>query len=122
VRGRYPCRRRSNCVQPYCHRFQHPSEKQPLAGTSFPSPPKSGFSLETARKTLKFSANKKWAVSPLISPPAGVFTATQADKLVCISSIGQNAGNFNVRDGRRGKIELIFAAARGGWPELLQES
>jgi hypothetical protein len=50
---------------------------------------------ENALKTLKFSANKKWAISPLISPPAGVPTATQADKFVCILSIGQNAGIFN---------------------------
>jgi hypothetical protein len=52
-------------------------------------------------KPLEFSANKKWAISPLISPPAGAVTAIQADKLVCIFSIGQNAGNFNEKVGRR---------------------
>src|ERR1035441_4826796 len=35
----------------------------------------------------EFEPNKKWAVSPLISPPAGIPTATQADKFVCILSI-----------------------------------
>jgi hypothetical protein len=54
---------------------------------------------ENPRKTGIFSANKKWAISPLISPPAGAVTAILADKLVCILSIGQNAGNFN------GKVE-----------------
>jgi hypothetical protein len=47
------------------------------------------------RKTAEFSANKKWAVSPLISPPAGVITATQADKLVCTLTIDQNGRKFN---------------------------
>ncbi|HEY1256064.1 MAG TPA: hypothetical protein VGF01_14915 [Terracidiphilus sp.] len=53
---------------------------------------------KTSQKTPKFSANKKWAVSPLISPPAGEITATQADKLVCILSIGQNALDFNEKE------------------------
>jgi hypothetical protein len=53
-------------------------------------------------KSGKFSANKKWAVSPLISPPAGVLTATQADKFVCILSIGQNAGKFNGKARKKG--------------------
>jgi hypothetical protein len=48
-----------------------------------------------AWETPEFSANKKWAVSPLISPPAGADTANLADKLVCILSISQNAGKFN---------------------------
>jgi hypothetical protein len=52
-------------------------------------------------KPLEFSANKKWAVSPLISPPAGAVTANLADKLVCIFSISQNAGKFNGKLGRR---------------------
>jgi hypothetical protein len=52
-------------------------------------------------ETGKFSANKKWAISPLISPPAGAVTANLADKLVCILSIGQNAGIFNGKVGRR---------------------
>jgi hypothetical protein len=38
---------------------------------------------EKPLKKRNFSANKKWAVSPLISPPAGMVTATLADKLVC---------------------------------------
>jgi hypothetical protein len=43
----------------------------------------------------KFAPNKKWAVSPLISPPAGILTATQADKLVCNSSIRRFVQKFN---------------------------
>jgi hypothetical protein len=54
---------------------------------------------ENTPKNWDFSANKKWAISPLISPPAGAVTAILADKLVCILSIGQNAGNIN------GKVE-----------------
>jgi 4-hydroxybenzoate polyprenyltransferase len=49
-------------------------------------------------KTGEFSANKKWAISPLISPPAGAVTAILADKFVCILSISQNAGNFNGKE------------------------
>jgi hypothetical protein len=43
----------------------------------------------------EFAPNKKWALSPLISPPAGKPTATQADKLVCILRIRRNVGKFN---------------------------
>ena len=43
----------------------------------------------------EFAPNKKWALSPLISPPAGKPTATQADKLVCILRIRRNAVKFN---------------------------
>jgi hypothetical protein len=50
---------------------------------------------ENPQKTRENSANKKWAVSPLISPPAGVDTAILADKLVCIVIIRRNAGNIN---------------------------
>src|ERR1700679_739349 len=41
-----------------------------------------------------FAPNKKWAVGPLISPPAGVLTATRADKFVCMVIIRRNAGKF----------------------------
>jgi hypothetical protein len=50
---------------------------------------------ENLPKILKIGPNKKWAVSPLISPPAGALTATQADKLVCILSIRPNPAKFN---------------------------
>jgi hypothetical protein len=62
-------------------------------------------------KTRKFAANKKWAISPLISPPAGAVTATQADKLVCILSIGQNAAEFNGKDKGTGIREEGSASA-----------
>jgi hypothetical protein len=57
---------------------------------------------ENTPKIREFSANKKWAVSPLISPPAGALTATQADKFVCIFSIGQNGGIFNEKERKPG--------------------
>jgi hypothetical protein len=53
-------------------------------------------------KTRKFSANKKWAVSPLISPPAGAVTATQADKFVCTPSIRRSLRKFNAQMKRNG--------------------
>jgi hypothetical protein len=52
---------------------------------------------DLSQKSPAFAANKKWAVSPLISPPAGAVTATQADKFVCIVIIRRNAGKFNVQ-------------------------
>jgi hypothetical protein len=60
---------------------------------------------ENTPKAGKFAPNKKWAVSPLISPPAGAVTANLADKFVCILSIGQNAGKFNGKDQRAGNRE-----------------
>jgi hypothetical protein len=62
-------------------------------------------------KTGAFAPNKKWAVSPLISPPAGEFTATQADKFVCILSIRRNARKFNAQVRRRGRFSQCSAAA-----------
>jgi hypothetical protein len=50
--------------------------------------------------------NKKWAVSPLISPPAGIPTATKADKFVCILSIRRFAAKFNALTLIRACIEL----------------
>jgi hypothetical protein len=76
--------RRSDFFQLDCHRSYTPASRLG-PGASRQKPRK------RPRKTGKFSANKKWAVSPLISPPAGAVTATLADKLVCILSIGQNA-------------------------------
>src|SRR5208282_524048 len=45
----------------------------------------------------EFAPNKKWAVSPLISPPAGLPTANTADKLVRIPRILLIARKLNVR-------------------------
>jgi hypothetical protein len=71
------------------------------------------------QKTMKFSANKKWAVSPLISPPAGVPTATQADKFVCILSIGQNVADINVKMLRMPRQATLFGHFRQEWlPEM----
>ncbi len=49
------------------------------------------------RVEAKFAPNKKWAVSPLISPPAGKHAATMADKFVCIVIIRLLPTNFNSR-------------------------
>ena len=52
-----------------------------------------------------FAPNKKWAVGPLISPPAGVLTATRADKFVCMVIIRRSAGKFKLlRRGSRAKV------------------
>jgi hypothetical protein len=45
---------------------------------------------------VQFAANKKWAMSPLLSPPAGVHTdKTLSDKFVCTARIPRIAGKFN---------------------------
>ena len=45
---------------------------------------------------MQFAANKKWAMSPLLSPPAGVHTdKTLSDKFVCTARIPRIAGKFN---------------------------
>src|SRR6185312_12851116 len=59
---------------------------------------------------VEFAANKKWALSPLISPPAGSLTATPTDKRVCLYRIRRIRGKFN-RD-RCGNHFFPFAA---GW-------
>jgi hypothetical protein len=47
---------------------------------------------------VQFAANKKWAMSPLLSPPAGVHTdKTLSDKFVCTARIPRIAGKFNGR-------------------------
>jgi hypothetical protein len=70
----------------------------------------------------EFAANKKWAMSPLLSPPAGVFTGCMADKFVCMSRIGQFATKFNLiavekrfSGSAKGKLErrVVWAAKRG---------
>ena len=43
----------------------------------------------------KLGPKKKWAVSPLLSPPAGKVTANLADKFVCMYRIRPNCGKFN---------------------------
>ena len=43
-------------------------------------------------KDPEFAPNKKWAVSPLISPPAGELTANAADKLVATTEYGESPG------------------------------
>jgi len=43
---------------------------------------------------VQFAANKKWAMSPLISPPAGVHTdETLSDKFVCTPEYRESPGN-----------------------------
>ena len=54
-------------------------------------------SKQPAHICWEFAPNKKWAVSPLISPPAGLPTANKADKLVRILRIRLILKNFNVR-------------------------
>ena len=55
--------------------------------------------------TGQLAPNKKWAVGPLTSPPAGKPTATMADKFVCMVIIRPFAREFNhprhLRWGRR---------------------
>jgi hypothetical protein len=63
--------------------------------------------------TKKFSANKKWAISPLISPPAGTVTATQADKLVCTPSIRLFWCNFNWQIKRKEQILALKTGKAG---------
>ncbi len=48
-----------------------------------------------SRAGEKFAPKKKWAVSPLLSPPAGRNTANMADKFVCLYRIRRNRGKFN---------------------------
>jgi len=100
ARGRrHPLRRRSNFFQLDCHRSLGRPTGQPFAWS------KSGkFCSSTARLLPQI---KKWAVSPLISPPAGEFTATQADKFVCILSIRRNARKFNAQVRRRGDFHSV---------------
>ena len=57
--------------------------------------------------------NKKWAVSPLISPPAGLPTTTMADKFVCIVIIRRFGGDFkHLQCGRLGFVATVLRRKR----------
>jgi hypothetical protein len=79
---------------------------------------------KSSHATGAFAPNKKWAVSPLISPPAGAVTAKLADKFVCIISIGQNGRKFNGKVlGTGATGEEVGGRVCGlplGWPKLFK--
>src|ERR1035437_866319 len=62
-----------------------------------------------------FAANKKWAVSPLLSPPAGILTATMTDKFVCIVIIRLNGGKFNGQTGHSAGICPVYQSTSQMW-------
>jgi hypothetical protein len=87
VRSGSSCGCPSDFVQHSRHQSHSSDDPRRLGSSSFKS------------KTLfrEFAPNKKWAVSPLISPPAGLPTANTADKLVRIPRILLIATKLNVR-------------------------
>jgi hypothetical protein len=79
----------------------------------------------------KIAANKKWAMSPLISPPAGAVTEYPADKLVCMVIIRRFAAKFNHHSVRRSTLRtgqalkdsnppLVFTSPDAANAELIE--
>ena len=68
--------------------------------------------------TRGFAPNKKWALSPLISPPAGNLTEHLTNKRVCLTRIRLNGRNFN----RAGQIEVSRYRMIPGLPRLCKSA
>src|ERR1035438_5174049 len=89
VRSGSSCGCPSAFVQHSRHQSHSSDDPRRLGSSSFKSK-------TTCSLFREFAPNKKWAVSPLISPPAGLPTANTADKLVRIPRILLIATKLNV--------------------------
>jgi hypothetical protein len=137
MRGGHSHRRRSNFFQLDCHcfraatttpttstRLHHPSKQSSLPRGPGRRGPRSlaVFLPECLPRVVPLkwgglAPNKKWALGPLISPPAGLPTATMADKFVCRAIIRRFEGNFNGETSHLHRIhsyDIRRAIRRGG--------